>query len=213
MAFCSSSAGRHAARPAAARELGAGGASAAANGCRPRRRLLRCRCDAGEQQDGAVVGAPAPLLTSKTAQRLKVSMMSLGCPKNVVDGAQPHGHAWRPRRCVSCSRSGARRAALAVALRWPALRAGSHTLRLRQCRPRKPSRRLLSLAARHASHAKSDANTPHTAAHAGEVMLGDLFREGFDITVRTVTLAPQSHPAHAACAACRLRTRTRTPLW
>jgi hypothetical protein len=56
---------------------------------------LRCRCDAGEQQDGAVVGAPAPLLTSKTAQRLKVSMMSLGCPKNVVDGAQPHGHAWR----------------------------------------------------------------------------------------------------------------------
>jgi hypothetical protein len=48
---------------------------------------LRCRCDAVEQQDGAVVGAPSPLLTSKTAQRLKVSMMSLGCPKNVVDGA------------------------------------------------------------------------------------------------------------------------------
>jgi hypothetical protein len=96
MAFSGcSSAGRHAARPAAARELGAGGASAAAAGCRTRRRLLRCRCDAGEQQDGAVVGAPAPLLTSKTAQRLKVSMMSLGCPKNVVDGAQPHGHAWR----------------------------------------------------------------------------------------------------------------------
>jgi hypothetical protein len=48
---------------------------------------LQCRCDAVEQQDGVTAGAPAPLLTSKTTQRMKVSMMSLGCPKNVVDGA------------------------------------------------------------------------------------------------------------------------------
>jgi hypothetical protein len=175
---------------------------------------LRCRCDAGEQQDGAVVGAPAPLLTSKTAQRLKVSMMSLGCPKNVVDGAQPHGHAWRsaPLRILQpqwrAPRSSGRCIALAGFARRLAYACG-HGSAARA----NPQRRLLSLAARHASHAKSDANTPHTAAHAGEVMLGDLFREGFDITVRTVALAPQSHPAHAACAACRLRTRTRTPLW
>ena len=121
MAFSGCSAGRHAARPAAARELGAGGASAAAAGCRPRRRLLRCRCDAVEQQDGAVVGAPSPL-TSKTAQRLKVSMMSLGCPKNVVDGALPHGLVTAVRRCISWTSLGARRAALAAALCWPALR-------------------------------------------------------------------------------------------
>lgn len=80
-----------AARPgcsAAARELAARGAPAAASvACRPRRRDVQCRCDAGDRDDGAVAGAPAPLLTSKTAQRLKVSMMSLGCPKNVVDGA------------------------------------------------------------------------------------------------------------------------------
>ena len=81
------SVGRQAAWPAAARELVARGAPATAGGHRRRARQLQCRCDAVEQQDGVTVGAPAPLLTSKTAQRMKVSMMSLGCPKNVVDGA------------------------------------------------------------------------------------------------------------------------------
>ena len=83
----SCSVGRQAAWPAAARELAARGAPATAGGPRRRARHLQCRCDAVEQQDGVTAAAPAPLLTSKTAQRMKVSMMSLGCPKNVVDGA------------------------------------------------------------------------------------------------------------------------------
>jgi hypothetical protein len=51
-------------------------------------------------------------------------------------------------------------------------------------------------------------------APAGEVMLGDLFREGFDITVRsraryaTAAAALDSGHTHVLC---RLRTRMRTP--
>ena len=88
MALFSCSAARRAAWPA--RELAARGGPAARSAGRAgpaRRRPMQCRCDAVDQQDGVTAGAPAPLLTSKTAQRLKVSMMSLGCPKNVVDGA------------------------------------------------------------------------------------------------------------------------------
>ena len=115
MALFGCSAGPAVSRPAAARELAARGVSGAAAGAGRRRRPLQCRCDAVDQQDSAVVSAPAPLLTSKTAQRQKVSMMSLGCPKNVVDGAPPHGGAVRLRPCVSCHRRCVLRAASAAA--------------------------------------------------------------------------------------------------
>jgi hypothetical protein len=87
---------RAAMRGAAAREQRASAAAApaaAAAGCRRRRAAGPARCVAAAA-DG---GAPSPLLTSGTAQRQKVSMMSLGCPKNVVDGAHA-AHAALSRR-------------------------------------------------------------------------------------------------------------------
>ena len=49
-------------------------------------------------------------------------------------------------------------------------------------------------------------------AAAGEVMLGDLFREGFDITVRArVRYSAAVLRAQATCAMFRHHTRTRTP--
>jgi hypothetical protein len=45
--------------------------------------------------DGAAL---SPLLTSGNVKRQKVSMMSLGCPKNVVDGAHAGGAA-----CAFCA--------------------------------------------------------------------------------------------------------------
>jgi len=94
-----------------------------------RSRGTRVRCVAsGVVEDGEV-------LLSAT-KRQKVSMMSLGCPKNVVDGAA-------------------------------LLRGG--------CDASQPSRRA-------ASHTSTLIRPPRPRA-TGEVMLGDLFREGFEITV------------------------------
>jgi hypothetical protein len=68
-------------------------AAAAAVGCS--RRLAGRGCVAAAAADGAAL---SPLLTSGNVKRQKVSMMSLGCPKNVVDGAHAGGAA-----CAFCA--------------------------------------------------------------------------------------------------------------
>lgn len=82
-----------------------------------------------------------------------MSFVSLGCPKNVVDGEQQH--PWIFVSVSGCTRGSSSSSSNPVArLTNTCVEAGSRAAVFR----------------------------PHTQHHAGEVLLGDLARAGFDIT-------------------------------